>query len=160
MSRAYEEKAVAAVAGLLADAGVGVVAQLRIIETERSLAPHTLPDPVAILDYLAPADPRSPLIQVYDVAQQNSGEQWRNRISDVEVEIGITYNGDADISAAELLMRRYIQAVRMALDASPTCLQAIGQAWAMDANRTLEMTYDSTTRHGRAIGVAVRVQDP
>lgn len=160
MSFAYEERAVAAVAALLADGTYGIAAQLRVIETAHSLDPHTLPDPEAVIDYLAPADSRSPLVQVYDVAQENTGEQWRNAISGVEVEVAITYNSDSDISAAELVMRRFIQAVRMALHASPNCLGAVGQAWPTDANRTVEMTYDSTTRHGRAIGVVVRVQDP
>lgn len=160
MSRGYEQLAVAGVLAALADETTGLVAQLRAVETADSLDANTLPDPEAFVAAQVPTDPRSPLVQVYDEASENSGSEWRNRIAGVDVTIGVTYNGDADLEAAELVMRRYVRAVRMVFDADPTCGGIVGQVWITDANRSLEITYDSVTRHGRYLGALVRVHDP
>lgn len=154
---AFEEKAVAALAAHLADDTDGFVAQLRAIETELELDEGALPDPESIEDAYLPTDARSPLIQVYEEASEP--ESHRERLAFVDCTVAITYNGDSDLVASERLMRRYLQAFRMCFAASATLGGRVGQAVWTDANRSYPMTYDSVTRHARAIGVLVRVQD-
>lgn len=156
---AFEEKAVAALVALFSDETVGVVAQLRAIELDLGLDANALPDPEAIEGAALPMDARSPLIQVFEEASEPLAAGHRHDLADVDCTVGVSFNGDSDVAAGELVARRYLQALRMCLKASPTCLGAVGQAYWTDANRTLDLTYDSTTRHGRALGVRVRVQD-
>ena len=159
MSQAFEELAVDGLVALFGDATHGIAAQLRLIETALGLDENVIPDPEGIASAVLPADARSPLIQVYEEASEPLEAGHRHNFAEVDCTVGISYNGDSDLEASERLMRRYVQAVRMSLKASPTCLGAVGQAYWTDANRSLDLTYDSLTRHGRAVGVRVRIQD-
>lgn len=157
----YARLARRAVQSALADETTGFAAQLRAIETDESLDANTLPDPEAIVAAEVPDDPRSPLIQVFFGARQSSGAETRNRIAQVEIVVGITYNSDADLEHAADFMDYFAEAVLRTLEADPTCGGAVGQAWSPDDNSTgLQITNDSVTRHGRYIGVFVRVHDP
>lgn len=156
-SYAYEEIAVDGVATWLADATYGIEAQLRAIEVERTLDANTLPDPEAIEQAYLPTDARSPLVQVYEEASESTDH--RARLALVDLTVAVTFNSDSDLPAAELLLRRYLEAIRRCLAADSTCGGTVGQAVWTDANRSYPLTYDSVTRHARAIGVLVRVQD-
>lgn len=157
----YARKAREGLAAALADVTSGFVAQLRAIETAEGYDSNALPDPEAIIAYEAPEDPRSPLVQVYFAAREQGGAEVRDRIAGIECVIGITYNSDNDLETAARTMDHFEEAVLRMLEADPTCGGRVGQAWSSDSNTTgLQIINDSVTRHGRYIGVLVRVHDP
>lgn len=160
MSNRFEELAVAAVVAALEDETFGLAVQLGALRTLLTLTTADLPDPEAIEGAAVPSDARSPLVQVFDAAAQPLQAGHRHHLAEVDLTIGVSYNGDANVAAGELVVRRYLGAIRDVLDASPTCGGRVSQAWWTDANRELDITYDSITRHTRAIGVNVRVHDP
>lgn len=157
MSNAYEQIAVSSLATYLA---AHLPAALRAVETADSLTVSSIPDPVAYVQAEVPADTRSPLVMVFDVASIPEQAGHRNHLAEVDCTIGVLYSSDADLEGAELLMRRYVRALRDVLDLDPHLGGTVAAAWWTDENRNPPMTYDSATRHGRALGVTVRVHSP
>lgn len=82
------------------------------IESEDELEAGALPDPVDILDFHAPADTRSPLVQVYGIGFQPHGEDGqRHGLYDVACRVELALAFDADVSAGEEKTLRYTDAL-------------------------------------------------
>lgn len=160
MTNLFEYKAVDAVASALADPTFGLAVQLAALRAALTLTEAELPDPAAIEPASMPDDTRSPLVVVYDLAAEPMNAGHRHHLAGVDLTVGVVYNGDARVTVGERVVRLYLAAIRNVLDASPTCGGRVSQAWWTDANRDLEVTFKSITRHARALGVMVRVHDP
>lgn len=147
MARAYEEIAVDALASHL-----------------ESELPGKLPagndEPQAYVKAFVPSDGRFPLIQVYDEScepYEDSGQ--RHSFAVVDCTVAVTWTGGTDQAANELVMRRYVQAIREAIMEDTTLGAQVVQAEWTDADRDFPIEDNSASRHTRALGVAVLVQD-
>jgi hypothetical protein len=155
MSGTYLQQAVDAVRNAY---NSGFAAALDAIETEESLDPGTLVDPLEYLTYWAPHDNRSPLMQCYDVGFQV--ESQRSSLYVVRVGALLTYNGDADLDASERRMRRYVTAMVRAITADTTLGGAAIQAAFVGARQTRKEQGDSSaSRYAYQIEWDVWVQD-
>lgn len=160
MTNLFEYQAVDAVVQAFGDATFGLAVQLAALRSALSLTTDELPDPVAIEPASMPDDSRSPLVVVFDMAAEPMNAGHRHHLAGVDLTVGVVYNGDAQVTLGERVVRLYLAALRNVLDASPTCGGRVSQAWWTDANRDLEVTFKPITRHARALGVMVRVHDP
>lgn len=108
----------------------------------------------------APADNRSPLIQVYDVSTApHPDEGHRNHLAVVECELVLTFNGDADFETDEVTVKQYVTAIRQTLMSDVTLAGAVVESRWTDIARDFPVDYDSQTRHVRAFGIEVLVHD-
>ena len=115
----YRYVAEAAIA-LHAYVQAGIVAQLRLVEIAYDESSGYLPDPIAVLDYPAPLDNRSPLVRVFEdgMRPENVGGQ-RNGIWTVPCTIVWSYKGDADLSKSQRIRRGWYEALIRLLVADP-----------------------------------------
>lgn len=149
MPRAYEEIAVNA---LYTTFNSSFASTLSAID-------GTITPPVAYLKAFQPADNRSPLIQIYDRSTEPAEAGQRNELAVVDCDLVITYNAGTNSEAAELVMRRYCQAVRTLLMVDPTLGGTVVAAYWTELARDFDIDDDSQTRHVRAFGITVEVHD-
>ena len=132
-----------------------IATKLRAVETAQSLTTNSLTDPVAVLDHRAPFDNRSPLIEVFE-------ESWRfvdqrQGLVSVDATIAVKYITDADISAAENFMRRYMSAVIETIRADSTLGNTVVDCLLTDGSSAVGRGDTSTTLLVSTQGVDVHV---
>lgn len=130
-------------------------AQLRAVETAQSLTTDSLTDPIAVVQYRAPFDNRSPLVEVFD-------ESWEfidhiNKLVSVDCTIALSYVGDASIENGEIFMRRYITALLDTLMGDTTLGSTVVAAIPTDGSSAITRGDNATTRHVYTQGVDVHV---
>lgn len=107
----YRYVAQAALA-LKATIATGIVAQLRAVEADMELAANYLPDPVEVIDYPAPHDNRSPLVQVYEDAMRPEGPAGQsNGEWTVPCSVVWSFTGDADLARSQTIRRGWFDAL-------------------------------------------------
>lgn len=159
MTATYRYVAEAAIA-LHAYISAGIVAQLRIVETAYGEAAQFLPDPIAVLDYQAQPDNRTPLVCVYEdgMRPENEGGQ-RNGIWTVPCTIVWTYRGDADLSKTQRVRRGWYEAVVRLIVADPQLNSTVVHALIGEAAiANFTVGDDSATRFAFAQAVSVVVE--
>ena len=132
-----------------------IAAKLRAVESAQSLTTNSLTDPVAVLDHRAPFDNRSPLIEVFE-------ESWRfvdqrQGLVSVDATIAVKYITDADISAAENFMRRYMSAVIEVIRGDSTLGNTVVDCLLTDGSSAVGRGDTSTTLLVSTQGVDVHV---
>ena len=132
-----------------------IATKLRAVETAQSLTTNSLTDPVEVLDHRAPFDNRSPLIEVFE-------ESWRfvdqrQGLGSVDATIAVKYITDADISAAENFMRRYMSAVIETIRADSTLGNTVVDCLLTDGSSAVGRGDTSTTLLVSTQGVDVHV---
>jgi hypothetical protein len=127
--------------------------ELRIIETEDSLAANSIIDPVQYSKARVPNWNASPLIQVYDL--RFNDETSRSGIYLTTAAVIVARKCDADLEAGEKMMRQYITALLRIIDRDPTLGNTVSQATAVVGDATYVEGDDSTTKMLRAITVDV-----
>jgi len=95
--------------------------QLDDVISDQSLEAADLPDPVAIIRGPHIDDPRSPLLQVFDVGGTFSDPAGqRNKIADIDCRVVLTYLSSPDLPTGALTMRRYLTAMIQTIEVDPT----------------------------------------
>ena len=148
----YVDKAVVKLASFI---DTNLPAKLRTLESDQSLTADSVTDPVEVLTYRAPFDNRSPLIEVFDVG-------WRfldyiNRIVSVNCTVAITYFSDADLSAGEQRMRRYVTALLDCVLADTTLGATVIAAIPTDGSSAVAHGDNATTHHVYTHGFDIHV---
>ena len=130
----------------------------RALESAQGLAANTLPDPIEVIAANSPDDLRSPLIEVFDAAARcvnNRMNEW-----EVTCTIALSFAGDADTAANELMMRRYTTVMIDTLRYSATLSGAITALSLRDYSSDVLRGANSSTRYVFAFGVVCDVKDP
>ena len=132
-----------------------IAASLRAVESAQSLSTNSLTDPVAVLDHRAPFDNRSPLIEVFE-------EGWRfvdqrQGLVSVDATIAVKYVTDANISAAETFMRRYMSAIIETIRGDSTLGHTVVDCMLTDGSSAVGRGDTSTTLLVATQGVDVHV---
>jgi hypothetical protein len=129
----------------------------RDLEAAQGLTVNTLPDPIEIVAANNPEDLRSPLIEVFDAAARcvnNRMNEW-----EVTCTIAMSFSGDADISANELMMRRYTTVMIDTLRNSATLSGVVSAVSLRDYSSDVLRGANSATRYVFAFGVVCDVRD-
>ena len=150
MSR-YVEQAVDA---LYAQINGSIASKCTAVETASSLSAGDLPAPT-VIKYEAENDNRSPLIQIFEDGFE--GDQ-RNGVYYVPCRVVFTLKSDADLSAAEVKVRRYIDAIMRSVLADPTLGGLAPQCVFTGASAHMTVGDESTTRHGYELAWTVTVE--
>lgn len=130
----------------------------RALETAQGLAENALPDPIEVVAANNPHDLRSPLIEVFDAAARcvnNRTNEW-----EVTCTIALSFTGDADVSANELMMRRYTTVMIDTLRNSATLSGVVTAVSLRDYSSDVLRGPSSATRYVFAFGVVIDVKDP
>ena len=151
----YADRAIAELAAWLT---AQLPAQLRQVETDQGLTPSSLTDPVAVVKARVPSDNRSPLIEVFE-------ESWdyidfRQRLLSVDCSIVCSFTHDADISAGELFVRRYLTALLRTLEQDATFGGKVEACIPRDGSSAMIQGAQSETREVFAQGVEIRLHQP
>lgn len=131
--------------------------ELAAVETEDELAAGALTEPVEIIDYFAPNDTRTPLLQIYDDEGIQDYDQ-RNRIWTIPVATVLSYSSGADLSAAAAFVRRYVTALLRVVQKDWTLGGTVMQATFTGAD-IASVGDTSATRHHYALGHAVQIYE-
>lgn len=155
MSR-YVNQAVKSLKSVLSN---DLVASLRAVELEESLAEGYLPDPVDIIGCAVPNDNRFPLIEVYytdwEMDNQTSGTMT------VACSIAINYLApDIDIETAQEVVSLYVQAIIDTISDDGTLGGEVVHAIIQNGSSGIQRGDKSAARLTDPIYVDVTVQTP
>lgn len=133
---------------------------LRALETELSLTASSLTDPVEVIDYEAPQDNRSPLIQVFetDFGPDEIGAGQDNGVYTVRTTVVVCRTSDADLSGGEVFMRRYVAALLRAVIADPGLSGRVTQTVFLGAKAHHAFGDQSAIRHIYEINFEIGLQ--
>ena len=155
MSRYIEQ----AIDALYTQINADLPGKLTDVETDSSLAAGALPAPVAILKYQAPADMRTPLVQIYDLGLSPHDEDGqRHGVYDVPCRVTLAVGSDADIAAGEVKARRYVDALMRSVVNDSTLGGSAVQCLFTGAQASLELNESTPTRHVYDFDFDVTVQ--
>jgi hypothetical protein len=147
----------AAVTGLASMVASNFATYARALETQQGLAVNTLPDLVAVVAANNPDDVRSPLVEVFDAAARcvnNRTNEW-----ELTCTIALSFAGDADTVANELMMRRYTTVMIDTLRHDVTLGGAVTAMSLRDYSSDVLRGGKSATRYVFAFGVVCDVKD-
>jgi len=154
MTEFYAAKAVAELKDYLE---ANLQAQLTIVETASGLSAGDLNAPDAYLDYPAPTDPRSPLVQVYEEGMDPMVQ--REGFWTVPCIVAFTYNGDANVGTDFVKLRRYLTALLFTVLKNPTLSGAVHACILTRCDAVQEVGGVSETRHHYVLFWNVQVFD-
>src|SRR3990167_2055539 len=155
MSR-YVEQAVDA---LYTQVNADIAAKLTDVESDSGLSAGELPAPT-VVKYEATNLNTSPLIQIFEQGFSPIDESGgiRSGAYAVPCKLVFTLRADADLSAAEVQVRRYVDAImRSVVNDTTLGGSAVGCEF-LGANAHVAIGDESTTRHGYEFDFDVYVQ--
>ncbi|MAH45399.1 hypothetical protein CMI37_06195 [Candidatus Pacearchaeota archaeon] len=128
---------------------------LRVVESAQSMTADSLTDPLEVIQYRAPFDNRSPLVEVFD-------EGWRfldhiNKLVSVDCTVAISYLSDANLAGGEQFMRRYATALLDTILADTTLGATVVAAIPTDGSSAVARGDNAMTRHIFTQGFDVHV---
>lgn len=154
MTEHYTAQAVNALLGYLES---NLQAQLTLIEAASGLDAGDLPPPDAYVEGLVPNHPVSPCLQVweegFDAIEQRPG------MFSVDCTVAIAFNGDADVLAGQLKIRRYASAIMWCILKAPTLSGAVVGCVFRGGERTGSVNKASETRHAYFLDWEVQVYE-
>lgn len=154
MASEFLDRAVDALADIFDS---GLAAQLRLVETEAGIAANSLTDPEEIVRGQVPWDPRSPLIQIYDVSWETIDQ--RNNLWRVSLACVLTHVGAPDITSGKLFARRYMAAIKRLILSDPTAGDQLVGVYLTDGASSAGEGDNSGIRTIYAQGIDVDVYD-
>jgi hypothetical protein len=150
----FSEKAIESMA-LFIEGGIN--AQLRLVETDRGLASGSLPNWAEVCRGLTTLLDNWPHFEVWET--KVSCQSYLEDIYEVDCKVGLAIVGDADLSAGQLMLRRYEEAMLRLLRSDRTLggrvLEAVESS--LEAGITKE---DESIRHGFVMDITIALHEP